>query len=363
MRNNIEKFLFLGVMIAATFFLNRSEGGLALLGESRTISAGEVLISGANHNQTSTVREEINPTLLGGDIRTDQEVGVRVLSTSTPASISRETAVGTIDFPEKENDLMAVAGLGFRRISSDQPDEVLAQVALISDLLTQEVYFSLNADKRWPTASISKLMTAVVAVREFGVDKPIVILNSDISPLGEYTDNLSAGESYTTFDLVEKMLVASSNETAEVLANHFGRESFMNAMNETAKSWSLSNTYFKDPSGISVSNQSTALDLQRMAKNIYESYPDIFVATKRGEAVISEIESGRRVRIKSNNQFAGQAGFLGGKTGFTNEANGNLLSIFSYQSRPVLVIILGSDDRFGETEKLYEWFRANFRAK
>jgi D-alanyl-D-alanine carboxypeptidase len=51
---------------------------------------------------------------------------------------------------------------------------------------------------------------------------------------------------------------------------------------------------------------------------------------------------------------------MGGKTGYTDEASGNLVSIFSYGRRAVMVIVLGTSDRFGETEKLITWFKNAF---
>ena len=57
----------------------------------------------------------------------------------------------------------------------------------------------------------------------------------------------------------------------------------------------------------------------------------------------------------ATNQFAGTPEFLGGKTGYTDEARGNLLSLFAIGGQTFTVIVLGTDDRFGDTERIRSW--------
>jgi D-alanyl-D-alanine carboxypeptidase len=66
--------------------------------------------------------------------------------------------------------------------------------------------------------------------------------------------------------------------------------------------------------------------------------------------------------VKSINDFAGNADFIGGKTGYTDQADGNLLSIFEYGGRPIFIMVLGINDgvRFNATQQLYDWFKTNF---
>ena len=78
---------------------------------------------------------------------------------------------------------------------------------------------------------------------------------------------------------------------------------------------------------------------------------------------MTNLATNKKVVIKTINNFAGRSDFLGGKTGYTDVADGNLLSIFKYEGRPVIVIIMGTDyaSRFDNTETLYNWFKANYR--
>jgi D-alanyl-D-alanine carboxypeptidase len=132
-------------------------------------------------------------------------------------------------------------------------------------------------------------------------------------------------------------------------------------MNARAAAWGMTNTYFGDPSGLSATNESTANDFLKLAQEVYNHYPQIFTTTRTPQTYITEQNSGKKILVKSINNFAGEPDFIGGKTGHTNEADGNLLSIFSYENKPVFILVLGTDDRFGDTQKLYAWFKANFK--
>jgi D-alanyl-D-alanine carboxypeptidase len=125
----------------------------------------------------------------------------------------------------------------------------------------------------------------------------------------------------------------------------------------------MNDTHYDDPSGLSAGNESTPSDLLKLAQKIYTDYPQVLAITRNPEVTITELNTGKNVAVKSINNFAGRPDFIGGKTGYTDEASGNLLSIFRYEDRPVLVIVMGTSDdqRFNNTLALYDWFTANFR--
>ena len=141
-----------------------------------------------------------------------------------------------------------------------------------------------------------------------------------------------------------------------------GRSAFIDGLNGLAAEWGLGATHVSDPTGLSIANQSIAENIAALALRIYRDYPEVFATTGLKSAAITETNSKKKTIIANINQFAGRADFLGGKTGYTDEADGNLLSIFSYGRRPVVIVVFGTDDRFGETGKLFEWFKNNFRA-
>ncbi len=241
-----------------------------------------------------------------------------------------------------------------------EPPEVQAQSSLVADLYSGRVFFAKSSQKRWPIASITKLVTATIVSKNFPMNEAVTIKPDDF-PLGEAgTMDFTVGDKYAAQDLFSAMLMKSSNESAEALADFLGRKNFVSEMNNLALAWGLADTHFDDPTGLSVANQSTAENLRLLAKNIYERQPEVFSTTRKTETAMTELNSGKKVIINNINLFAGKKDFLGGKTGYTDEAGGNLLSIFSYKTQPLFIVVLGSNDRFGETEKLLNWFRKNF---
>ncbi len=250
----------------------------------------------------------------------------------------------------------------FRPVGVVSEPRVAATAALLADLTTGEQYFELASKKRWPIASITKLVTAVAALPLSEQKEKITLKEEDFSPEDTTVGKkLSIGESYAAGDLITAMLTVSSNEAAEALANQGGnRSGFIGRLNDLAAAWGLDNTHFSDPTGLSIMNQSSAYDLRRLATKIFNEYPQVFSETRRKQATITDLVSRKRLTLQNINAFAGDPMFLGGKTGYTEEASGNLLSIFTYQKRPIAVIVLGTEDRFGETEKLFTWFRSNF---
>ena len=249
----------------------------------------------------------------------------------------------------------------FYRSRNDSAPGIGAREALVADLQSGETYFEMNENTRWPLASLAKLAAAAAVMDNVDLKSALTLAPADFSG-GEETDFFKTGSVYSAGDVLTAMLLLSKNEAAEALANNFGREKFINMLNETAAEWGMQKTYFADPTGLSIADQSTPQDLKKLALHLYQNYPKILETTRRKSAVITELNSGKKTTVSNINLFAGRSDFLGGKTGYTDDANGNLLSIFSYERRPILVIVLGTADRFGETEKLFNWFKNNFRA-
>jgi D-alanyl-D-alanine carboxypeptidase len=173
---------------------------------------------------------------------------------------------------------------------------------------------------------------------------------------------LVIGGTYTVEDLLHLLLMPSSNVAAQAFADYIGQTQFMNEMNARAQAWGMTDSYFADPSGISAANESTASDLLLLAQHVYNDYPGILALTDTPVTTITELNSGRKMTVRSINVFAGEPEFMGGKTGNTDQAGGNLLSIFNYDAHPVIVIVLGAPALpFQDTSMLYTWFRKNYQ--
>ncbi|MBI4094464.1 MAG: D-alanyl-D-alanine carboxypeptidase, partial [Candidatus Liptonbacteria bacterium] len=255
----------------------------------------------------------------------------------------------------------AFPGRGAVKTGETDPPALRAARALAADLETGEIYYAQETGRRWPLASLTKLMTASLARSAFAPGDAISLLEDDFPPDGVHeTSVLRAGERYRAEDLITAMLLTSSNEAAEAFARAYGRDAFIAAMNSRAGEWGLHATHFADPTGLHAANQSTPEDILALAARIRRDDPDIFRITREENAVVRELGAGTEKILRNLNLFAGGSRFLGGKTGYTDEASGNLLSLFEYHGRPIGIVVLGTDDRFGETELFLYWFAENY---
>ncbi len=241
------------------------------------------------------------------------------------------------------------------------PPEIQAGIALVGDLNSGTHYLEKGISRHWPIASITKLMTAVIASKVLSPETVITISPENFpKEEGSSTRALKAGDEFTVRDLMEIMLIASDNAAAEALAQAYGREDFLSKMNDQAKIWGMTQTYYYDPSGLSPVNQSSVTDLEKLAFQLVSHHEDILDITHQSGVRVVEQKSKRERSILPINVFAGRSDFIGGKTGFIDEAGGNLLSIFSVKRRPVLIVVLNSSNRFDDTSTLLDWFKQNY---
>lgn len=244
--------------------------------------------------------------------------------------------------PAKTKTVAAPAGL-----------TVNGSAALVAEL-NGKIIFKKNPTERWPMASLSKLMTAVIASEKLSPDQKITLTEADIATAGDSGD-FKVGETYAATDLIKASLLVSSNDAAMALTNAYGYRDFIDLMQAKAAGIGMDQTVYFEPTGLSALNKSTLVDLNRLMSFIFENHPELLKITTQRIIPITELQSNVARNLTSNNNFAGRPDFLGGKTGYTDESNGNLISLFNSGGRRILIMIFGTNDRFGETEKLLEW--------
>lgn len=230
-----------------------------------------------------------------------------------------------------------------------------AKAAAVGDLDSGAMLYGFNADTRWPAASITKIMTATIILESMDPEAVVTLAPEDFSGgPSVLTANLEPGDKYRVADLLKILLLPSSNEAAEAFARSYGYNAFVAAMNRKAATWGLENTHFADPSGISVANQSTAREFLELVRKAYILHPEIFAITQNRSVSVREVGTGLFKQFSSTNNFAGRAGFLGGKTGTTPEAGDNLVSIFQVGAKRVTILVFGAADRYAATESLLQ---------
>ncbi|MFA5987443.1 MAG: CapA family protein [Candidatus Paceibacterota bacterium] len=231
---------------------------------------------------------------------------------------------------------------------------------LVSDLDTGEVLYSKNAGKVIPIASVSKLITALVASEKIKPTEQIIISKKAVATEGRQGRLLSS-DAFLFSDLIYALLLESSNDAAEAIAEHVGRELFIIDLNKKIGALGLSNTKFSDPSGLSAKNISTANDLTKLLKFLYTSDSPILQITKETSHSAQSYAAlgGRKIiwnnldrQVKIKNPY-----FAGGKDGYTLEAGQTFAGILSIpisesKGKNFAVIVLRSSDRAGDLQKI-----------
>ena len=229
--------------------------------------------------------------------------------------------------------------------------KIEAKAALIKYLNQSKNIFEFNPNKHWSIASVSKLMTAIVAFEQIGANREIKIDEKSVATEG-ISGEFKEGDIFSSLDLIKAMLLVSSNDAATALAESISEETFVKLMNQKAQELKMSNTIYFNPSGLSFLNQSTPNDLAKLANYIYNDRRKIFDITKQKEMPIKEISFQKTRNLANINQLSGRNDFIGGKTGYLDESGRNLISLFNINNQPILTIILGAEDAYKETEKM-----------
>lgn len=237
---------------------------------------------------------------------------------------------------------------------------ISAQAVLATDIDSGVTLFEKDPDKKLLPASTTKIITAMVAMDFFPLDKVITVGN--VKVIGQKM-NLEKGEQMTVKDLLYGLLVYSANDAAEVLAANYlgGRESFIYAMNQKAKELHLDNTFFTNPSGLDgQSHYSTARDLTRVSVIAMKNQLFAEIVGTKEKTVASENGKIIHKLTNINELLGGVDGVMGVKTGWTEEARENLVTYIKRNDRKIMIAVLGSQDRFGETKEIIDWIFENY---
>ncbi len=240
---------------------------------------------------------------------------------------------------------------------------VSAQSVMAVDLTSGVTLYEKDPNKALLPASTTKIVTALVAIDTYSLDAVLKV--GKVGVEGQKM-GLVMGEEIKFIDLLNGLLIYSANDAAEVLAqNHpAGRAVFIGLMNKKVKDLGLTNSHFTNPVGLDDGAQySTTRDLVIVAK--YAMQNPVFseiVGTK--ERIVKSVDGKVIHRLTNINRLLGEVpGVKGVKTGWTENARENLVTYVDRDGRKVMIVVLGSSDRFGETKELIEWVYNNYTWK
>lgn len=257
----------------------------------------------------------------------------------------------------------------FRNWTIKEEPQVVAQGVLLMDIDNDYIFYQRDINVRRPIASITKLMTAVIAEENIHPQELITItqkaLNADGDPAIFYLN-----EKLTTNDLIKSLLMISSNKAAISISDFYGENNFISLMNQKAKELSMTQTTFVEPTGLNFLNQSSPNDLKKLIKYIITNHPNLLLISKNFEDKIYGQNPNTIHELKNINQLTKKPNyldelginFLGGKTGFTDEAWQTFAGVFLVPSqrengmaKRILVVVLKTPNRYNDIEALLRW--------
>jgi D-alanyl-D-alanine carboxypeptidase len=244
-----------------------------------------------------------------------------------------------------------------------------AKAAFVYDVLEDRILYRKNEKEQLPIASITKLMTALVATELLPKNSNITIKSDFLKEEGD--SGLLSAESWELMDLLDFSLVTSSNDGMRSVASvigavtsntsdyDLGRKDFIEKMNLKAKDMELEQTFFVNETGLDVDTKvsggySSAQNVSDLMKYLILKHPEILEATKYQKLSINSDD--RKHNAKNTNDIVNEIpGLFASKTGFTDMAGGNLVIAFDPSiGRPIIITVLGStlEGRFSDMEAL-----------
>ena len=274
------------------------------------------------------------------------------------------------EMPSQANVSQLEGDLNIKNINSDyfpirnwmiEEPEISAKAAIAIDLNSEQqknnILYQKNSNQKLPIASLTKIMTAVIAIEELNLEEVIKISKNSVFTDGD-NGGLIIEEELILKNLLYVMLVESSNDAAMAVANDNGQIQYTNfiaLMNEKAKELGLNNTYFTDPSGLSEENQSTVLEMANLVKYAL-NLPLLSEILRTQKTTINSLDNKFIHNLINTNKLLGKIPIiLGGKTGFTTEAGGCMLTFSNINNNYLITVVLGSKNREDDTEKLINW--------
>lgn len=255
-----------------------------------------------------------------------------------------------------------LAGAAPVRISDRQPPAVAAATGVVIDAASGAVLWGLDEHRAVQPASVSKIVTALLAVERGNLDTVITVdLPQQMLSRGS-TMGLVTGDWFTLRDLLYGLMLPSGNDAAAVIATHLaGSEpAFAEQMNQRLCDLGLTDSHFINASGLGrgMYNMASAYDLAQVSRAAMQHPAFVQIAGTRAWTA-----RGSRVLAMSNlNQLIGwYPGADGIKIGWTPGAGNTIVGSATRNGHRVIVVLLNTPDRAGESAALLNWAFANHR--
>ena len=231
---------------------------------------------------------------------------------------------------------------------------------ILMDANTGRVLLSKDKDSKRLIASITKIMTSVLAIESGKLDD-VVVVDSSIKKAYGSGIYIEEGEEITLKDLLYGLMLRSGNDAASMVATYVGgsEDEFVKMMNSKAKEIGMKNTTFYNPSGLPTprGNYSSVYDMALLTKYAmqYDVYKEI-VSTKK-----YKVTTNKKTYVWNNKNKLLRYDFItGGKTGYTEESGRTLVSTANINNMSLIVVTIRDSDDWNTHLELYNYAKDNY---
>lgn len=232
---------------------------------------------------------------------------------------------------------------------------IKASALYLVELQSGRVLLEKDATRRLPPASLTKIMTALVALESAPLQEVVKIHPRAIVHHSSY--NFRSGEEFILRDLLTAMLVASANDACEAIAWHIGGDDkrFVAIMNERADRLGLENTHFANPCGFDApGHYSTAADLAKLTEQaLQQPFFPMMVRTLVRD--ITTVDGARKMSLHSTNELLVDPDVNGVKTGYTSKAGRCLIASMFKDGHRLLLVALNVVDQWEQASRLLRY--------
>ena len=239
---------------------------------------------------------------------------------------------------------------------------VSARSAVLMDMDSGRILYEKDKDTPRLIASITKIMTAILAIESNLLDEEVEVGEEVLKMYGSNI-YLEMDEKMTLSDLVYGLMLRSGNDASVVIAKFVGgdEENFVRMMNEKAKEIGMTNTVFNNPHGLDeeTQNKSTAYDMAKLSGYAYKIPEFRKISGTKKYSVQSDKKS--YVWYNRNKLLTRYKYSTGGKTGYTPSAGRTLVTTSEKDKLKLTVVTLNDGNEYDTHVALYEYGFNNYK--
>lgn len=236
--------------------------------------------------------------------------------------------------------------------------QLTAVAAYVMDTKSLVPVFAKNAHIRLSPASTTKMMTALVALGYYHLNDVLTIQRPFVEGSGLH---LVQGERFTFESLLYAMMLPSANDAAYAIADNYpgGMSAFVAKMNEKARELHMDDTHYQDSAGLTDDGDYTTAHDEAILASVALKNPEFAKVVDTKSYTVGSIDGLFNYPVSNLNELLGLYGVFGVKTGYTGEAGEVLVTATHQNGHTFIIVVMKSQDRFADTEKLLQMLSNN----